>query len=262
MSQEIADKADALEPRNLRVLNVGRSCHRYTRILAGLLRAAGHKVQFIAKTAGEGQYLPPGFGQNQVRGRDGVTFFTITGISHDGLYVDGIQIDTAGGANEHDIPIYHREGDPNWSFNPNDGPQILARPTWNEIPQAVWRNNNPPLPPELELVLPRFEDLPTSGTPTTPGVPATPQTLRLPSYGELGDAAFFVGSIGQALFDDMHANGEEMNAGSADWIARAVHGTIERFIQRGDNREAPAILKKVRNEWRAVMNNPRLPQLP
>jgi hypothetical protein len=265
MSQKIAEQADALEPRNLRVVNLGSSCHRYTRILAGLLRQAGHRVQFIAKTGGEGQYIPPGFGTPQVLGRDGTTKFTITGVSHDGLYVDGIQVDTAGGANENERPIYSRTGDPNWSFDPNDGPQILARPTWSEIPIKNWRNNNPPLPSDLELLLPLLEGLPNAGTPTPGPGPVTPPpstSFRLPTYGELGDAAFFVGKVGVPLDEDMHTNGETMNAGSADWIGRAIHGIIERFIKHGDHRDADAIAKKVRNEWRAVMNNPKLPQLP
>lgn len=262
MSQKIAEQADALEPRNLRVVNLGSTCHRYTRILKALLEQNGHRVQFIAKTAGEGQYIPPAFGQHRVNGRDGVTPFTITGVSHDGLYVDGVQVDTAGGANEYERPIYRRDGDPNWSFDPNDGPQILARPTWSLIPEVHWRNWNPPLPIELERFLPVLVDLPAPGDPTPHQPPPAQKPFRLPSYGELGDATFFVTQIGVPLFIDMHTNGEEMNAGSADWIARSVHGMIERFIQHGDHRDAAAIAKKVRNEWRAVMNNPKLPQLP
>ncbi len=261
MSQDLADRADALEPRNLRVVNLGSTCHRYTRILKSLLEQQGHRVQFIAKSPGEGRYVPPAFGQHRIRGRDGVTLVTCDGVSHDALYVDGIQVDTAGGANEHERPIYRIPGSIEVSFDPSSGPQILARPIWNPVPEHDWRNNNPPLPLELERALPVLDGLPPPHLP--PQQPPAPQKpFRLPTYGELGDAKFFVDTIGKRLFEDMHANNEEMNAGSADWIARSVHGMIERFIQHGDHRDADAIAKKVQNEWRAVMNNPKLPQLP
>jgi hypothetical protein len=52
--------------------------------------------------------------------------------------------DTVGSGNDSPNPIYKKSTEPFWSFDPNDGPQIVGSPTWTEIPSANWRANNPP----------------------------------------------------------------------------------------------------------------------
>jgi hypothetical protein len=247
MSQQITESVDRAFPALLQT-NIGSTCFRFLQIVKDRLERAGHKVQFIAKTNRDGgQYRPPGLGQHQIRGRDN-NLYTLTGVSHDALYVDDEQRDVIISAVYQEEPYFE------------NGRQVIAKPTWGEpVPHHEWRAYNPPLPLEFEKLFAPVPP-PQHEQPPPPRPPAS--VFRLPSYGELGDAQFFRDVIGRRLEEDMHTNGEHMNAGSADWIARAVHGTIERFIKHGDHRDAEAIAKKVQNEWRAVMNNPKLPQLP
>lgn len=107
---------------------------------------------------------------------------------------------------------------------------------------------------------PRF-DFWSPATPVDIGMPVTlpvtppPAPARaLPSYNALGDDAFFVAKVGAFVEAEMAASPEgRMNAGSASWIARAVHGILASYLQHGDLREADAVAKKVRNELRAVL---------
>lgn len=242
MSLELLKRVDQSEPQNLKT-NIGATCFRYLQLSVKALREAGNQAEFVCKTAGDqGKYVPPGFGQHQVRGSDG-QFYTIVGVSHDALYINGKQ---------HDCIV-------SGNYQPTNPNGYIAAPAFSEIPHHEWRPGNPPLPSNLEMpISPPAPPLPAPGTP-----PSTqPNPCRVPSYGELGDAAFFVNKIGVPLDADMRTNNEVMNAGSADWIGRAVHGMIESFMKYGDHREADKIAKKVQNEWRAVMNNPQLPQIP
>ena len=143
MSLEIVRTVAAAHPDLLRE-NRGWTCYQHTWFLIQALRARGHSAYFISKTRGEGQYSPPGFRVHNFIGLDGKGY-TCTGVSHDAIYCDGLQFDTLSGANEHDQPIYRRNGDPNWSFDPNDGPQIIAEPAWESIPKGKWRAWNPPM---------------------------------------------------------------------------------------------------------------------
>lgn len=130
--------------------NLGRTCYAHTVELIRRLRAAGHEAYLVCKLAGEGGYTPPGFAPRTEIGLDGKPY-TIARVSHDVIFFRERgssllqQFDTLASANEYDRPIYRRQGDPNWSFDPNDGPQITASDVWNEVPPSLWRAWNPPL---------------------------------------------------------------------------------------------------------------------
>jgi hypothetical protein len=148
MSFKVVDDVNKANP-DLLPRNLGRTCFRHTQLVVDRLRALGHDAALMCKTGNEGGYAPAGFEPFEIVGMDGTTKFTCTKFSHDAIWCDGKQFDTLGSANEHDRPIYRRNGagtddDPNWSFDSSDGPQIKASPAWNEIPAVHWRNNNPP----------------------------------------------------------------------------------------------------------------------
>lgn len=124
--------------------NLGATCFRHTTILIERLRAAGHKADYVAKSPGEGQYTPPGFTPFTIVGLDGKKY-SCSGVSHDAIFFNGRQFDTLVSANEHHRPIYRKQHEPFWSFDPSDGPQIRASADWSEIPREHWRENNPPL---------------------------------------------------------------------------------------------------------------------
>jgi len=132
--------------------NLGHTCYRHTVLLVEKLRHLGYDAHLMCKSPGEGQYVPPEFAQRTVTGLDGKEY-PCSGVSHDAIWCDGKQYDTIGSANEHDRPIYRRRGEPNWSFSPDDGPQIIASPAWEAVPDHLWRNNNPPLTDDV-VVLP------------------------------------------------------------------------------------------------------------
>ena len=143
MSLELVRQVGQEHPELLPT-NLGRTCYAHTSFLIEKLLAAGHSAQFICKSPGEGQYTPPGFQRRTVRGLDGKPYLC-SGVSHDAIWCDGQQFDTLASANEYDQPIYRKIGEPYWSFDPNDGPQIRATAVWNAIPQVNWRAWNPPL---------------------------------------------------------------------------------------------------------------------
>jgi hypothetical protein len=218
--------------------NLGRTCYAHTVEVVARLRAAGHSASLLCKMEGEGGYTPPGFTPRLVVGLDGKQYL-ISRVSHDAIWVDGFQYDTLGSANEYDRPIFRRTGDPNWSFDPNDGPQIVASAIWNQIPTAVYRAWNPPLP----------------GVVSEPGPvpPPPPPAVRFPSYSEMGDDHFFRAAIGQPLFEDENLVGEAMNDGSSVWFSRGSHRMIESFFKFGNHAGAPEIVKDLRNQWRAIL---------
>lgn len=143
MSLALARQVHAEQP-HLLTTNIGATCHQFTLRLITKLRAAGFTAELMAKTAGEGQYVPPGFVPRTVTGSDGKPY-TCTGVSHDAIWCDGRQFDTIASANDNERPIYKKSTDPFWSFDPSDGPQIHGVPIWNPVPQHLWRPNNPPL---------------------------------------------------------------------------------------------------------------------
>lgn len=104
--------------------------------------------------------------------------------------------------------------------------------------------------------------------PGTPNAPAPSAPLELPSYGMMGDDAFFVDKVGAFVAEEMgapkcrncgsHDIEGGMNAGSASWIARTVHSMMAAFVKHRDNRDADTITRKHRNEMRGVLNRPPL----
>lgn len=143
MSEELAEAVGRENP-TLLTTNIGSTCYQFLLILINRLRANGHDARLMCKSPGEGQYTPPGFRARTVTGLDGKPY-QCSGVSHDAIWSDGQQFDTLVSANEHDRPIYRKHGEPGWSFDPKDGPQFIAIPTWNMIPSIHWRPNNPPL---------------------------------------------------------------------------------------------------------------------
>lgn len=129
--------------------NLGSTCFAHTKELVRRLRAAGHFATLVCKMEGEGGYRPPGFTPRTVTGLDGKPYLCSL-LSHDVIFFreQGStvtrQFDTLASANEFDRPIYRRDGDPNWSFDPGDGPQIVASAVWNEVTSEKWRPWNPP----------------------------------------------------------------------------------------------------------------------
>lgn len=104
-------------------LNTNASCFQFTQHVLAALQAEGYQGWgHVGKTAGEGQYTPPGWVPHQVGG------FQLTGVSHDAIFHLGmyLQVDLLGGG--------------------NDGPTPLGQPAsaqWNEIPSEFYRVNNP-----------------------------------------------------------------------------------------------------------------------
>lgn len=231
MSIEIVRGVSRENPELLH-LNIGPSCYAHTVKLIEKLRARGHEAYLIAKSRGEGQYTPPDFQARTVTGLDGKVY-VCTGVSHDAIWCDGEQFDTIGSANEHDRPIYRKDGDPGWSFNPSDGPQIRAFPVWNKIPREHWRPNNPPLKEGVALA-------------PTPA-PVSPVVKSYP-----GDR-FFIEQIGQVLELDYAEAGQRLNAGSSVWFAR----TLWRHVNEGMSMDQS--VAQSRKEWRAALNLPPLP---
>lgn len=165
MSLEIVRQVSREHP-DLLSMNLGRTCYMHTLILIDKLKAQGHDAYLVCKSPGEGQYTPPGFQRRTVTGLDGKEY-QCSGVSHDAIWCDGKQFDTIASANEHDHPIYKKATEPFWSFDSNDGPQIVASPVWNEIAAHDWRANNPPLREGVSVPTPN----PPTPTPTPPPSP-------------------------------------------------------------------------------------------
>lgn len=156
MSLDIVRAENSRHPEHLRE-NVNATCYTYLSHVIDLLRQGGHQAYFVCKTAGEGQYTPPGWVPFTGPGLDGKPY-TYTGVSHDALWCDGKQFDTAARANDSPDPIFNA-----------DGSRMTAEPVWNEIPQQHWRPQNPPLkdsapipepqPPSVVVFPPRNETM-------------------------------------------------------------------------------------------------------
>lgn len=243
MNIQTTQSIDRAQPQLLRD-NIGPTCFRFLQILIARSRAAGHLAQFVCKSPGDrGRYDPPGFGSHVVTGHDGRQH-TIVGVSHDVIYFNGEQRDAIVSGNFELDPIF------------KDGQLLRASPGWGDpVPHHEWRASNVPLPLALERLLPPIGELPDLP-------PPPPPTIRIPSYGELGDAPLF-NEVSALLEQDMRQAGEKcdvcgraLNAGSGDWIARTVHSLMVAFIKHGDHREKEAVKRKHRNEWRAVLHLP------
>lgn len=173
-------QADSENPQRLRT-NRNVDCFNHATRAIELLLADGLKADYIGKTAGEGQYTPAsGFPRP-------VGNFTITGVSHDAIWVNGVQFDLIASG--------------------NDGPEPLGSPgipIANEIPAQYYRPNNPPVP------------YPIGNTAPVPVPPAV-------SYP--GDT-YFIEHVGVPLESDYTQAGQSLNAGSATWFARTIFDAI------------------------------------
>lgn len=220
MSLELSRQADHNDPSRLQT-NINSTCYGHVVELIRLLVAAGKDAALMAKTNGEGQYTPPGFDPQEVEGLDGKTYVA-TGVSHDALWCDGKQFDSVERGNDSPDPIFDSNGN-----------RITGEAVWNEIPQQFWRPNNPPLR----------------------DVAPEPQPCVVPGYEEIGGDAFYRAEIGVPLEADMKLVGAPLNNGSSVWFSRTIYDIIVAHINKQQD-QIPAIVKKHRNEWRAILGLP------
>ena len=78
---------------------------------------------------------------------------------------------------------------------------------------------------------------------------------RIPSYGELGDDAYFRAMIGVPLHADMTLVGQQLNVGSSVWFSRATYRLMSKLMS-GQPFDPAAEVRIVRNEWRAILGLP------
>jgi hypothetical protein len=88
--------------------------------------------------------------------------------------------------------------------------------------------------------------------------PPPPPQLRIPSYGELGDDAFFRENIGKPLQSDMAAAGQALNDGSSVWFSRTTYELLTEALKAGKAVDPAPIVLKYRNQWRAILGQPPL----
>lgn len=122
-------QADRENPERLRT-NRNVDCFWHTTRVIQILRGLGLDASYVGKTNGEGQYQPSAGFPMQIGP------YTITGVSHDAIWIAGMQFDLIGGG--------------------NDGPDPLGQPgtpTANEIPAQYHRSNNPPVPYPIGVVV-------------------------------------------------------------------------------------------------------------
>ena len=84
----------------------------------------------------------------------------------------------------------------------------------------------------------------------------TPVEPYIPSYGELGDDAFFRAQIGVPLQADMLATGQALNDGSSVWFSRTIYEIVTETVKAGHLIDTAPIVRKYRNQWRAVLGLP------
>jgi hypothetical protein len=85
-----------------------------------------------------------------------------------------------------------------------------------------------------------------------------PLPPRIPSYGELGDDAFFRASIGVPLQADMLVAGQPLNDGSSVWFSRTTYEILTEALKAGHMIDTAPIVRKYRNQWRAILGLPPL----
>jgi hypothetical protein len=86
--------------------------------------------------------------------------------------------------------------------------------------------------------------------------PPPPPAIRIPSYGELGDDAFFRESIGKPLQADMLQAGQQLNDGSSVWFSRTTYELLVEAINAGHAIDPTATVRKYRNQWRVILGLP------
>ncbi|MEO8680390.1 MAG: hypothetical protein ABI665_15165 [Vicinamibacterales bacterium] len=228
--------ADRERP-DLKSINTAQSCFALLRLT---LAKAGPDWGFVGKTdtMDDGKFTPPDFRPRAMRLQrpDGeLETVQIVGLSMDAAWH---------GPSHRQIKVIA-----NSSANDDPRPEIHgpAQLTPYEIDPQWYRWHNP-------LIAQSFE----GGDP----VPA-PRPLTLPSYEDLGGDAYWRAEIGVPLQADMaiktplHPEGQTLNDGSTVWISRPIFRILHAYLS-GQTPDRPAIIRSVRNEWRAVLGLPPL----
>ena len=83
-----------------------------------------------------------------------------------------------------------------------------------------------------------------------------PRPPYIPSYGQLGDDAFFRTQIGVPLQADMALAGQTLNDGSSVWFSRTTYEILAESLKAGRQIDAAPIVRKYRNQWRAILGLP------
>lgn len=199
-------QADSENPQRLQT-NRNVDCFTHSTRVIEILKAQGLNAAYIGKTAGEGQYTPPsGFPMQ-------VGTYTITGVSHDAIWVDGaLQFDLIAAGNDGSEPL--------------GAPGI---PTANQIPPQYYRPNNPPVAH------------PIAGS-TPPPMP--PQTPTYPSYEALGGD-----SGGMAITRQLEADYKRAGLRGLDGDCGAWQQRVSYDFLTGKVPTVQASIDKHRPEW-------------
>ena len=144
----------------------------------------------------------------------------------------------------------------NSSANDDTRPEIHGSANLDsyEIETKHYRWHNPPIEQHGGVAEPMLPPAPPLGQP-----PAG--QFRIPSYAELGDDAFFRAEIGTPLQADMTTAGQTLNDGSSVWFSRPIYRILAAYA-RGERPDVAAIVKSVRNEWRAELRKQGATGLP
>jgi hypothetical protein len=170
-------------------------------------------------------------------------------------------------------PVYNPNGgDKQWHCKDPDGPggrpqsddvivSMPSRMAWDCIPGAGadgyrFEADSHPFLLEGQFIFvpsqPNGAGFPEPDIPPAAGHQCPPP----PGYEELGGDTFFRAHVGVPLVADMAHAGQTLNDGSAVWFARTIY-TLVADHMRG-RVDVPVILRKFRNEWRAVLGLPPL----
>ena len=221
---------------HLRIDNRFWSCFE---LLEDTLALAGPDWHFVGKTAGmDGAAVrPTWFAPRLVPclRPDGQTVM----VSIDGLSMDAawhlpsmaqVKVIANSTANE---PGDHEKGPARLT------PYMIPKfhPDTNEL---QWRWHNPPVAQRPGIVV---KPMPSQG---------------MPSYEDLGGDAYWRTEIGRVLQADLALAGQTMNDGSSVWFSRPIFRILHAYAS-GQEPDRPAIIKSVRNEWRAILGLPVLP---
>lgn len=181
---------------------------------------------FIKLLAARCHAIDPRFGNNGKRGNP-------MDISDDALCFKGEGADfdpTDGNAPRTVIDVIGAAGSPS------------AVPTWAIVtnPQkpvgAAWVQPGPSAPPP-HVCPPPF----------------------IPDYEALGGDAWFRAEVGVPLQADMALAGQPLNDGSSVWFSRPIFDCIAECVKAGKIIDRAPIVKKYRNQWRAILGLPSLP---
>ena len=173
------------------------------------------------------------------------------------------------GVVHHGHPLYNPAPDSRWLLKrePN-GPQsddvaafAPTREAWDCIPGAgangyrfEARYLGVLAPHQVIYAPPMPEEYGPVDPPDPPPIP--PPTM--PTYEDLGGDTYWRTAIGVPLQADMAMANQTMNDGSAVWLARPIFRILAAYA-KGETPDHLAIIKSVRNEWRAILGFPPVP---